>query len=93
MDSRTDFSEGILRAHSAAPDLSVVEEEQLVVREVDTGETRLFAKLRHPLAVSLSNRQINRCCEILLVIKATNYLSICHTAATYLDYIRSGDRF
>lgn len=40
-----DLGEGILGAHGAAPDLSVVQEEQLIVREVDPGQSRLLAEL------------------------------------------------
>lgn len=45
--------EGVFRPHGAAPDLRVVEEEQLIMREVEARQVGLGSMLGHPLAVRL----------------------------------------
>ena len=53
MDRRPDLRQGVLVAHRAAPDLGVVEEEELVVGELDAWESGLLAVGSHPLLVRL----------------------------------------
>jgi hypothetical protein len=36
MNRRSDFTEGVFRPHSSAPDLGVVEEEELIVAQIQT---------------------------------------------------------
>lgn len=48
----SDLRECILRSHRAAPDLGVVEEEELVVGQIKPGQVGLLAVRRHPLSVS-----------------------------------------
>ena len=51
MDAGPDLGLGILRSHGAAPDLGVVEEEQLVVRHVEPRQVGLRAVQADPLLV------------------------------------------
>ena len=51
VDTRPDLGLGVLGAHGAAPDLGVVEEEQLVVSHVQSGQLRLRAMQLNPLLV------------------------------------------
>ena len=51
MDAGPDLGLGILGSHGAAPDLGVVEEEQLVVSHVEAGEVGLRAVQSNPLLV------------------------------------------
>ena len=51
MDAGPDLGLGILRSHGAAPDLGVVEEEELVVRHVEARQVRLGAVQGNPLLV------------------------------------------
>ena len=53
MDAGPDLGLGILRSHGAAPDLGVVQEEELVVRHVEPGQQRLLAVVPDPLLVCL----------------------------------------
>lgn len=48
----SDLRECILRSHRAAPDLGVVEEEELVVGQIKSRQVGLLAVRRHPLSVS-----------------------------------------
>ena len=56
MDRGPDLGEGVLGAHGAAPDLRVVEEEELVVRHVQPRQQRLLAVVPNPLLVCLQAR-------------------------------------
>ena len=56
MDRGPDLGEGVLGAHGAAPDLRVVEEEELVVRHVQPRQQRLLAVVPNPLLVCLQER-------------------------------------
>ena len=47
-----DLGLGVFRPHGAAPDLGVVEEEQLIVSHVEPGQVKLLAVKLHPLLVS-----------------------------------------
>ena len=47
------LGERVLRPHRAAPDLRVIEEEQLIVRQVYARQRRLLTMARHPLFVRL----------------------------------------
>ena len=38
MNRRSNFAEGVFRSHSSAPDLGVVEEEELIVTQIQTCE-------------------------------------------------------
>ena len=51
MDAGPDLGLGVLRPHGAAPDLGVVEEEELVVRHVQSRQVRLGAVKSDPLLV------------------------------------------
>ena len=51
MDAGPDLGLGILRSHGAAPDLGVVEEEQLVVRHIEARQVGLGAVQGNPLLV------------------------------------------
>ena len=51
MDAGPDLGLGVLRSHGAAPDLGVVEEEQLVVSHVEAGQVGLRAVQCNPLLV------------------------------------------
>ena len=51
VDAGPDLGLRVLRPHGAAPDLRVVEEEQLVVRHVQPRQLRLRPVHRHPLLV------------------------------------------
>ena len=55
MDAGPDLGLGVLRSHGAAPDLGVVEEEQLVVSHVHPGQVGLRSVDRHPLLVGAKN--------------------------------------
>ena len=61
MDRGPDLGEGVLGAHGAAPDLRVVEEEELVVRHVQPRQQRLLAVVPNPLLVCLQERQASVC--------------------------------
>ena len=51
MDAGPDLGLGVLGPHGAAPDLGVVEEEELVVRHVQSRQVRLRAVKSDPLLV------------------------------------------
>ena len=51
MDAGPDLGLGVFRPHGAAPDLGVVEEEELVVRHVQSRQVRLGAVKSDPLLV------------------------------------------
>lgn len=53
MHAAADLRESILRPHGTAPDLRVIEEEQLIVGEIHSWQQRFFAMDRDPLLVSL----------------------------------------
>jgi hypothetical protein len=53
MNRRTYLGEGVFWSHGTTPDLSVVEEEQLIVCEVHPRQFRLLSIFRYPLLVSL----------------------------------------
>ena len=72
MDAGPDLGLGILRSHGAAPDLGVVEEEQLVVRHVEARQVRLGAVQGNPLLVGAVG--LNRG-KSLLIIFTTSHLS------------------
>lgn len=52
MNWTADLCECILRPHRPAPDLCIVQEEELVMGEIKTGKRRFFAMNRYPLFVS-----------------------------------------
>lgn len=52
MHGAPDLCKCILWSHGAAPDLGVVEEEELVVGEIESGQVGLLTMHRHPLFVS-----------------------------------------
>ena len=51
VDAGPDLGLGVLRSHGAAPDLGVVEEEQLVVRHVEARQVWLLPVDLNPLLV------------------------------------------
>lgn len=53
----SNLGKGVLRPHRAAPDLRVVEEEQLFVGQRDAGQAVLHSVLRHPLLVCLQRHE------------------------------------
>lgn len=55
MNARSYFRERVFWAHWTAPYLRVIQEEQLIVSQVESGQGGLLAVLGHPLAVCLQD--------------------------------------
>ena len=48
VDAGADLGLGVFRPHGAAPDLGIVEEEELVMRHVEAGQVGLLTVQLHP---------------------------------------------
>ena len=64
MDAGPDLRLGVLWPHGAAPDLGVVEEEQLVVGHVETRQVRFLSMQLNPFLVSSVGLDQNKAVKI-----------------------------